>query len=144
LDDFGQGILKDYQYNLEGLSPQKNLRLLEGKVHRYYQRLHKCRLHGRLAEFTGLHDYTLRLEDCYNSLMHFPPKVEVLKTRLENNNNFLRILNPNNTLGRGYAYVKDSQGKLVSDTKRFDKAKDQDMTVYFKDGTRKVEKREAQ
>lgn len=144
LDEYGRGILKDYQYNLESLSPHRNLRLLEGKVHQYHQRLNKCRLQGRLAEFTGLHDYTLRLEDCYNSLMKFPPMVEVLKTRLENNNNILRILNPNNTLGRGYAYVKDSEGKLVSDTKRFDKSKGSELTVFLKDGTRKVKKMEAQ
>lgn len=141
LEDFGDGMAKDYLYRLERMSPIQNLRTLETKLYRYKERLSECRLQGRLAEFTGLHDYTFRLEDCYNTLMKFPHQVESLKNKLENQNNVLRVLNPNNTLGRGYCYVKNEKSALISDTSKFDRTKDKEkLTLFFKDGQRIVTK----
>lgn len=136
----GTNLIKDYQYQLQGLAPKQALYLIERKLQNYYNRLDRCRLKGRLVEFTSFNDHMLRLEDCYSSLKNYPDKIDRIKIRLENQYNLLRVLNPDNVLGRGYSYLKDQDGVLISDIEKFDNSKSSSLNIFFKDGVREVNK----
>ena len=52
----------------------------------------------------------------------------------------LRLLDPNNILGRGYSYLK-YQRKVVSNYERFDKINEgEELEIVFQDGKGKVQK----
>ncbi len=140
--DFGANILYQRQSQLEQTSPVHMLRKIEGRFYQYQQRLSNCRLQGRLPEFTGLHEKTMRLEDCLNQLKRYPERIESMNTKLNNQFGLLRLMNPENILGRGYTYVKSENGQLVGSADTFDQLPEESkLNIYFSDGQKTVVKR---
>lgn len=140
--DFGANLLYRRQTQLAQTSPVHMLRKIESRFYQYQQRLADCRLQGRLPEFTGLHEKTMRLEDCLNQLKRYPDRIESLNTKLNNNFSLLRLMNPENILGRGYTYVKNENGTLVGSVKTFEKLPEESkLIIYFSDGQKTVVKR---
>lgn len=142
LNDFGTNIMHRRQLRLEAASPFSMLRKIENRLYHYHKRLDQCRLSGRLPEFTGIHEYTLRLEDCLRTLKGYPERFKELNTRIEHKHNLLKLMNPENILGKGYTYIKDESGALVGKVSDFDKLADESvLQVHFSDGNKKVIKR---
>lgn len=124
---------------LEQSSPNTLLRKIEGRLYQYQRRLRECRLHGRLPEFTGLHEKTLRLEECSRALKSFPESLEHKKNKIESYHQMLRLMNPENILGKGYTYIKDENGKLIGKVSDFEKvSKSAALNIRFSDGEGKV------
>lgn len=145
LKSFGSQLTQRERRRLERLSPVQNLRRIENRVFQYKSRLERCKINHRLPEFTGLHDKTMRLEECWRTLKDFPKSLKELEKRVENQYALLRLLNPDNILGRGYSYVKGPDGKLVGNSQSFDKLDDKSqLSLYFNDGKRIVRKEKAQ
>lgn len=142
LGDFGDNIVYRRQARLEAASPFSMLRKIENRVYNYQRRLAACRLQGRLPEFTGIHEFTLRLEDCLRTLKNYPEQFKQLNTKLDHHYNLLRLMNPENILGKGYTYIKDEKGNLVGKSGDFDKLPEESvLKVHFSDGHKQVIKR---
>jgi exodeoxyribonuclease VII large subunit len=142
LGDFGDGIVHRRQVRLEGASPFSMLRKIENRIYHYQRRLSACRLHGRLPELTGIHEFTLRLEDCLRTLKSYPEQFKELNTKIEHHYNMLRLMNPENILGKGYTYIKDESGALIGKSKDFDELPDDSrLNIHFSDGQKEVLKR---
>lgn len=124
---------------LERVSPTQTLRKIDSRLHQYSRRLERCKIQGRLAEFTGLHDKTMRLEECSRSLNQFKGRIGELEKAVENQYALLKLLNPKNILGRGYSYVKSEDGRLVGSTQGYDElGGGTSLSIHFNDGERKV------
>ncbi len=142
LKSFGSQMTHRERRKLERLSPIQNLRKIETRLYHYQTRLERCKINKRLPEFTGLHDKTLRLEECWRVLKDFPRGLNELNKKVENQYGLLRLLNPDNILGRGYAYVKDPNGKLVGTTEKFDEVPEgSELNIHFSDGMRSTLKK---
>ncbi len=141
LQDFGQSLVWKMQRRLSSVSPESLLRKLETKLYTMQKRLERCKVNHRLLEFTGYHDYIMRLEEASYRLQKFPQLVEGHKNKLEQNYAMLRVLNPKNVLGRGYSYVQDESGKVISNVKKFnDLEKGTLVNIHFQDGQGKSAK----
>ncbi len=135
LHEFGQSLVWKMERRLNALSPDSLMRKLEGKVHVIQRRLERCKIDHRLLEFTGYHDYIMRLEEASYRLQKFPQRVEAHHHKLEQNYAMLRVLNPKNILGRGYSYVEDESGKVISNVKKFNNLeKGALVKIHFQDG----------
>jgi exodeoxyribonuclease VII large subunit len=104
-------------------------------------RLAKCNITHRLREYTGYHDKVLGLEDHFNRLTNFHTIIDKKKNTLEENYKLLAALNPHSILGRGYTFIKDSEGTVVSSAEQFNKvSNDEKLKIHFKDGLGNVQK----
>ncbi len=141
LREFGEGIVWKYEKRLNTLSPESLFRKLENKLYSLQRRLERCKIDHRLLEFTGYHDYIMRLEEASYQLQKFPQSVEVYKNKLERNYSMLRVLNPQNVLERGYTYVQDESGKVISNMKKFNELDfGSAAKIHFHDGVGTVVK----
>lgn len=142
LNDFGEGLVHRRRVRLEEASPVSMLRKIENRLYHYQRRLSNCRLQGRLPEFTGLHELTLRMEDCLRVLKNYPEQFKVLNTRIDHHYNLLKLMNPENILGKGYTYIKNEDGQLVGKVQDFDGLpENSSLMVHFSDGQKQVYKR---
>ena len=104
-------------------------------------RLAKCHITHRLREYTGYHDKILGLEDHFNRLTRFQTSIEKKKNSLEESYKVLAALNPHSILGRGYTFIKNSDGDVISSLDGFNKIKKQEeLKIHFKDGQGNVQK----
>lgn len=123
-------------------NPQELLSIYHQKFNQLSKRLYECRIDSRIYELTGYYELMSRLEDCKESLnLNFPLKVERFNHRIENLNNLLSAMNPDNVLNRGYAYLKNKNGEIVKSKEQFDLLdKSTKMYIKFKDGQGAVQK----
>jgi len=141
LRDFGQTLLWKNEKRLNLASPENLFRKLENKIYSIKERLEQCRIEHRLLEFTNYHDYILRLEEASYGLQKYTHSIKAYSEQLEKNNSMLRVLNPKNVLGRGYSYLQDDSGKVITNVKKFINVhKDAEMMIHFQDGIGRVKK----
>ncbi len=141
LREFGQTIQWKMQKRLSAVSPEGQLRKLENKIYTVQKRLERCKMDHRLLEFTGYHNYIMRLEEASYGLHKYPQKIESHKMKLEQQYSMLRVLNPKNVLGRGYSYIQDESGKVISNVEKFNKIKKGAMLkIHFEDGQGNITK----
>ncbi len=123
------------KHRVESSGPGSIIRIIETKFYHLQKRLMACRIDNRLNEFVGYSEKTLRLEECFRGLNTFTNKVSELKLRVENNHKMLSLLDPRNVLNRGYSFVQDSNGAVISDIKNFKELTDNSLiSIHFKDG----------
>jgi len=141
LSDYAENLKYRSREKLNRISPVENLRKIESLLNSYQRRLEVCKIEGRLAEFTGYHDYLMRLEDCLYRLKSYPEEIKSYRERLERNWQVMRVLDPRNVLGRGYSFVTDENGAVVTDALKFDQYKtNKRLSLHFRDGEREFVK----
>ena len=141
LADFGEALTWKMDKRLAAMSPERLLRKLETKLYLLQGRVERCKIDHRLLEFTGYHDYIMRLEEASHRLQAYPRKIESHKNRLEKQYSVLRVLDPKNVLGRGYTYLEDESGKVITNMKKFNKVEaGQSLKIHFQDGKGKLVK----
>jgi exodeoxyribonuclease VII large subunit len=135
-------ILANSLHQLERSNPSRLYQFLYRGLLERKEKLEQFNVWDRIYEFTGYHNYTMRLEDCLRVLKN--QKESLLSKRderLKNANNMIRVLNPDNVLGRGYTYLLNEEGELVGDNKSFTLLpKDSVLNIKFKDGSNTVKK----
>ena len=106
------------------------------------KRIERGNITGRLVEFTGYHKKVLKLENLkYRLPETLPRHFMEQKTTLQKNHEMLRALNPENILGRGYTYLKDSDGHIVGQKKALMALPSKAiLSVKFHDGDDRVQK----
>ena len=107
----------------------------------YQKRMQRLDITNRLFELVKIHEKSQRLDDLQNSLeLNMSSLVSTVKNNLEKLFEMLRLLDPNDILGRGYSYIK-YQKKVVSNYEQFDRIEEKEpLKIIFKDGEGKVQK----
>lgn len=85
------------------------------------------------------------IEDRFNTLKYLEKKmnssiryiIDIEKNNIKNINQMLMTLNPLNTLGRGYAVIKDINGNVISEIENLKKEKK--VEVIMQDGSVKID-----
>ncbi|MEC8624526.1 MAG: exodeoxyribonuclease VII large subunit, partial [Bdellovibrionota bacterium] len=92
-------------------------------------------------ELLKMYEKNQRLDELQNSLeKSIEKEITTKKNFLEKVFEMLRLLDPNNILGRGYTYLISNK-KVVSNYSQFDKIKSNEpLEIVFKDGRGKVKK----
>ena len=138
----GNEILYRMNRRLEPLSPHRTLHLLKEDLNYKKQCLRDLDISNRLYEFTGYHDKLMRMEDLRGRLLgSFPTRIENLNYRVQKSHDLMRVMNPENVLGRGYTYVRSEEGKVVTSQKVFEALKEGTrLDLKFYDGIGKAQK----
>lgn len=97
------------------------------------RRLRKLQLLDRAENYTGLNNLRMELDEQHTRLQDFSKEYIVQKKDyLQMLFGKLSILDPNNTLRRGYTYVQEGDGKLIEKKESF--PRDKDVQLIFHDG----------
>ncbi len=135
-------LTQNERMSLQAASPKNLLRTIEGRLYQYQRRLRECHLQGRLPEFTGLHEKNMRLEDSLRALKGFQERISLKSQKIESYYQMLRLMNPENILGKGYTYIKDENGQLVGKIEDFNKLNEESpLKIRFSNGEGQVVKR---
>ncbi len=126
--------------NLEEKNPREILNRIWKIFLELQRRLEKGKITHRFYQLSRFHEKQLYLDDLGVRISQATSKrLTAHKTLLEKFNELLRVLNPNNVLGRGYVFLRDESKKIISSYELFSNLKDGDpLQVQFKDGLGKV------
>lgn len=116
--------------------PREMLGLIREKIQIAQKNLSHIRLRDRAAELLGHQEASQQLDEMILRLQHATSlRSTSLEQRLGRLEHVLSALNPNNVLGRGYAYLKNNQGEVVSSLSSFEKLPaGQPFSIQFHDG----------
>ena len=122
--------------------PQLLLNNVKELLEKNRLRLERNSLLKREVELLGLHDHWFRLDDLLKRAQSSLEKKKVDRSnKLEKNFELLNALNPNNVLERGYSYVSDESGKVLSSVVEFDGLDSEaKLNIQFNDGKGMVKK----
>ena len=107
----------------------------------YQRKLQRFEIKNRLFELVKIHEKSQRLDDLNDALFQSVDSLILkIQNNLETKFEMLRLLDPDNILGRGYSYLKFRR-KVVSNYERFDKINEgEELEIVFQDGKGKVQK----
>ena len=116
--------------------------LLKAGRENLYRKKMQVEIGARLLEFKSFYEEALRLEDFYHQLLNIVPgKSQLLAGKLDKSGEALRLLNPANILDRGYCYLQDEEGAVITRHKKFALlAHEQLLSLKFGDGVGFVQK----
>lgn len=128
-------------HRIDKVNPIKVLHLIRQDIYAKSNKLNKLKFFERydcLAIYEQqqiLDEQSRAIELCMFNL------VEKFTTKLNLADNSLSALNPNNVLARGYTYLQQESGKVVSSLEDFDRLKiHEELIAHFYDGNRRVKK----
>jgi exodeoxyribonuclease VII large subunit len=126
--------------NLEEKNPREILNRIWKIFLELQRRLEKGKITHRFYQLSRFHEKQLYLDDLGVRIAQATSKrLTTHKTLLEKFNELLRVLNPNNVLGRGYVFLRDESKRIISSYELFSNLKEGDpLQVQFKDGLGKV------
>ncbi len=134
--------LSRIQSRLRKTHPSSILNILLTNLGQFQKRLQRCDLSRRLNELTHIHEFYLELDDHIETIKRLiMEKIKELHYKLDKTKDVMAALNPGNVLERGYSYLENDQGHVVSSSADFDKlAAKKQFTFFlnFHDGKRKV------
>ncbi len=125
----------------ERSSPTAILREIWKLFNLYERKLQKFDLKNRPFELLKMYEKNQRLDELQNALEKgIEKEIGTKNNFLEKVFEMLRLLDPNNILGRGYTYLISNK-KVVSNYSQFDTiSEDEPLEIVFKDGRGKVKK----
>lgn len=125
---------------LEYANPNALVDLVWSLFNQIQKRVHDLNISGRLQELTNFHDFLMRLDELGGRLNHtISSKLQKSSSQVESLGKVLTALAPQNVLERGFTYVQDSEGKVISNIKGYQKLKEnEEFVVTFSDGKGKV------
>ena len=126
---------------IDKVNPLKFLHLLKEDIHKKQVRIERAKFFER-GDILRIMEHSQYLDEKAKILdLYFKNLLENQSQRITSLNKNLSNLNPHNVLGRGYNYLQDESGKVVSSSKDFDKIKtNTELLTHFVDGVRKVKK----
>ena len=130
-----------FQRRTEQHAPSVIMREIWKLFNTYQRRLQRLEIKNRLFELVKIHEKSQRLDDLSDAISQSVDSLILkIQNSLETKFEMLRLLDPDNILGRGYSYLKYHR-KVVSNYERFDKIKEgEELEIIFQDGKGKVQK----
>ncbi len=125
---------------LEKLNPVNSMRLIQASFREKSERLFRIK-HSFDRDIIDYREKSIMLDDLISRLEHKMINMNGdINNKVEKLSDSLKLLNPNNVLGRGYTYL-NYEGQVIEDIKAFDKlSEDSNLEIVFKDGKGKVKK----
>ncbi len=125
---------------LEEKNPREILNRIWKIFINFQKRLERGKITHRFYQLSRFHEKQLYLDDLGSKISLITSnKLSTNITLLEKLNELLRVLNPNNVLGRGYVFLKDKSKKVIFSYDLFSKMKEGEvLEVQFKDGLGQV------
>lgn len=126
---------------------EKNPKEILNRIWRIFlglqKRLDRAKITHRFYQLSRLHEKQLYLDDLsVKAIKSISDRVTKNISYLEKLNELLRVLNPNNVLGRGYVFLRDESKKIIGSYDIFSDLKEgESLQVQFKDGIGQVIKR---
>lgn len=136
-------MLGDSSKKLESYHPKEILEYIQKLYINYISRVEACNISGRLFELTNMHEKYMMLDEFQGRLSSAVDKVtNNAHHRIDNLNDMLKALNPENVLDRGYSYIKAKNNKIINNLEMFNElASGDEITVKFSDGVGDVLKK---
>jgi exodeoxyribonuclease VII large subunit len=105
---------------IQKFHPRELLNLMTQRIHQSDKRLSQLSLSGRAEELIGLPEARQRVYEGILRLNHAGEiRFKGLSEKLNRLEQVLGALNPSNVLGRGFSYVKNSDGVVVNSVRDF-------------------------
>jgi exodeoxyribonuclease VII large subunit len=129
-------MLADIKEILERTHPREILNRIWQRFLYLQKKLETFNISKRFFELTRLHEKQLFLDEMITRMKQ--SMLELCRERTAQNEKLfelLRVLNPDNVLGRGYVYIRDENGRIVPSLKTYSKLKDKEhLSLKFHDG----------
>jgi exodeoxyribonuclease VII large subunit len=121
---------------IQKFHPRELLNLMTQKIYQSDKRLSQLSLSGRAEELIGLPEARQRVDEGILRLNHAGEiRFKGISEKLNRLEQVLGALNPSNVLGRGFSYVKNSDGVVVTSNREFQKCSDgARLEIFFHDG----------
>lgn len=132
--------LSQFQDRLESkivrIHPKTILGQIWNLFHQYQNRLGRIRMLDRAGDYTRLNENSMRVDEAYGALNEYISSLSLEHGHhLDKMYEKLKLLDPNNVLGRGYSYVSSLDGKVLGNKKDFDKLdREASFKISFSDG----------
>ena len=122
--------------------PRELQRIIWEKLQRAQKKLGDIRLRDRADELIGLRESAQRADEGILRLQHaLKFTMEKEKLNLKRIEGVLGALNPNNVLGRGFAYLENDQGQVIGSHAQFTASSPESVfKINFHDGVGRVKK----
>ncbi len=132
-------LFKSYQHiqlMIQKFHPRELLNLMRERIHQSEKRLSLLNLSDKGEDLVGLHEARQRVDESILRLNHLEEiTFKGFSEKLNRLEQVLSALNPSNVLNRGFSYVKNSSGKVVSSEKEFRKiSSSAKLELFFHDG----------
>lgn len=129
-------LLADIKEVLERAHPKEILNKIWQKFLFIQKKLETLNISPRFYELTRIHEKQLFLDEMITRMKQSMLGWCKEKTAInEKSFELLRVLNPNNVLGRGYVYIRDENGKIIPSLSSYSKLKEKEhLSLKFHDG----------
>ena len=124
------------QLMIQKFHPRELLNLMTQRIHQSDKRLSQLSLGGRAEELIGLPEARQRVDEGILRLNHAGEiRFKGISEKLNRLEQVLGALNPSNVLGRGFSYVKSSDGAVITSNKDFQRCSSgARVEIFFHDG----------
>ncbi len=127
---------------LQKMNPKLSVEKLTNAFHNYASRLSRIYFQLKAKDSLNLYNFYLQLDDYLKSMKtNIEKRLIIQRLQLEKNSELLNSLNPDNILERGYTYIMNENGSVISSYKDYEKLKtNSSFEVIMKDGVGKAYK----
>ncbi len=142
LRHFPHALLENVKERFRKTHPSLQIQYIKDVFFSYKQTLEECNLPKRINDLLNLSETHFRLDDMARKLeQHMGRLLTEKKTKVESLNMLLTSLNPSGILSRGFSYVTDEKGHVVSTIKTFHGLnRETKLNITFSDGRGKIRK----
>jgi exodeoxyribonuclease VII large subunit len=129
-------LYQHVQLMTQKFHPRELLNLMRTKIHEAEKRLSQIHLKDRASELIGMPEVAQRVDESILRLSH---ALEInsrgLNEKLTRLEQVMSALNPSSVLNRGYSYVTNAEGQVVTSVQDFEKTKKgTKIDIVFHDG----------
>lgn len=129
-------LYQHVQLMTQKFHPRELLNLMRTKIHEAEKRLSQIHLKDRASELIGMPEAAQRVDESILRLNH---AMEInsrgLNEKLTRLEQVMSALNPSSVLNRGYSYVTNAEGQVVTSVQDFEKTKKgTKIDIVFHDG----------
>jgi exodeoxyribonuclease VII large subunit len=127
---------------IQRLHPRQMMGLIHEKLKNAHKELSEVRLRDRAHELIGFHDRSQELDELLMRMKHrVEYKLSDVKGEMKRLEQVMSALDPSKVLTRGYSYVENADGKVMTTLSDFQKLPNESILgIRFQDGTGKVKK----
>lgn len=135
LDHSIERKLSDLSTNLAARRPKLILEKIWSPYNEYLKRLNRLDLSDRYFEILRLHEKSYYLDENLNRMTdQLQKKITEYSSQVENRHDVLKVINPQNVLGRGFAFVTTKKGQRVISSKQQMIDQESPVSLHFQDG----------
>ena len=137
---YSDGFLGKVKERLNRGTLSFQLQLLKDLLHTQRERTERCHVTQRIQEFFPFREMSYRADEAHRrSDMGIHHLLKNKKNEIQARGDILESLGPQRVLARGFSFVKDTKGRVVSNLSSFKKVPPgESLAITFRDGQGRV------